>query len=130
MEIKCYQTLTLEIFRTLNVLNPTYMQDFFYFCSLSARRPNNIAFVRTNTNMYGTKSLRSLGRQIWNSLADQIEVETSLPHFRRLINTWLGKECLCNLCKHTRKLDCNNYQINQMLFRYDFLLLLRLVSFF
>ena len=31
MEIKCYQTLVLEIFKTLNDLNPTYMQDFFIY---------------------------------------------------------------------------------------------------
>ena len=60
MELKCYRTLVLEIFETLNVLNPRYIQDLFYLRSSSARRPNNIAIVGTNTNMYGTKSLRSL----------------------------------------------------------------------
>ena len=48
MEIKRYQTLALDIFQTLNVLNPTYMQDLFYLRSSSAIRPNNIAIVRTN----------------------------------------------------------------------------------
>ena len=81
MELKRYQTLSLEIFKTLNVLNPTYMQDIFYLRSLSARRPNNIAVVRTNTNTYGTKSLRSLGPQIWNSLPEHIKAETSFAHF-------------------------------------------------
>ena len=56
MEIKRYRTLALEIFKTLNDLNPTYMQDLFYLRSSSARRANNIAVVRTNTNTYGTKS--------------------------------------------------------------------------
>ena len=102
MEIKRYRTLALEIFKTLNDLNPTYMQDLFYLRSSSARRPNNIAVVRTNTNTYGTKSLRSLGPQIWNSLPEPIKAETSLAHFRSLINTWFGKECLCDLCKNTR----------------------------
>ena len=60
MELKCYRTLVLEIFKTLNVLNPTYMQDLFYLRSSSARRPNNIAIVGTNTNTYGTKGFRSL----------------------------------------------------------------------
>ena len=31
MEIKCYQTLALEIFKTLNDLNPTCMQDIFIY---------------------------------------------------------------------------------------------------
>ena len=109
MEIKRYRTLALEIFKTLNDLNPTYMQDLFYLRSSSARRPNNIAVVRTNTNTYGTKSLRSLGPQVWNSLPEHIKAETSLAHFRSLINTWFGKECLCNLCKNTRTSNPTNY---------------------
>ena len=77
MGLKRYRTLALEIFKTLNVSNPTYMQDLFYLGFSSARRPNNIAVVRTNTNTYGTKSLRSLGPRIWNSLPEQIKAETS-----------------------------------------------------
>ena len=50
MELKRYRTLALEIFKRLNVLNPTHKQDFFCLHSLSARRPNNITVVRTNTN--------------------------------------------------------------------------------
>ena len=75
MKIKRYPTLALEIFKTLNVLNPTYMQNLFYLrsSSSSARRPNNIAVVRTNTNAYGTKSLRSMGPQTWNSLPEDIK---------------------------------------------------------
>ena len=61
MELKRYWTLALEIFKTLNFLNPKHMQDLFYLCSSFARRPNNIAAVRTNTSTYGTKSIRSLG---------------------------------------------------------------------
>ena len=77
MELKHYRILALEIFKTLNVLNPTYIQDLLYLRSSSAGRPNNIAVVKTNTNTYGTKSLRSLGPQIWNSLPDYIKAETS-----------------------------------------------------
>ena len=109
IEIKRYRTLALEIFKTLNDLNPTYMQNFFYLRSSSARRPNNIAVVRTNGNTYETKSLRSLGPQIWNSLLEHIKAETSLTHFRSLINTWFGKEYLCNLCKNTRIRNPTNY---------------------
>ena len=56
--------MALESFKTLNDLNPTYMQDLFYLRLSSARQPNDIAVVRANTNAYGTKKLRSLGPQI------------------------------------------------------------------
>ena len=115
MEIKRYRTLALEIFKTLNDLNPTYMQDLFYLRSSFARRPNNIAVVRTNTNTYGTKR-----PQIWNSLPEHIKAETSLASFLTLINPWFGKECLCNLCKNATTSNPTNYQINHMLFSYGF----------
>ena len=103
-KIKRYRTLALEIFKTLNDLNLTYMQDLFYLRSSFARQPNNIAAVRTNTNTYGTKSLRSLGPQICNSLPEHMKAETLFAYFRSL-----SKECLCNLCKCTRTLNSTNY---------------------
>ena len=109
IELKRYGTLALEIFKTLNVLNTTYMQDLFYLRSSSTRRPNNIAVVRTNTDTYERQSIGSLGPQFWNSLPEHKNAETSLAHFRSLINTWFGKECLCNLCKNTRTLNSTNY---------------------
>ena len=77
MELKL--TLALEIFKTLNVLNPRCMQDLFcihagtYLGSSTPRRPSNIAVVGTITNTDGTKSLRSLGPHIWNSLPEYIK---------------------------------------------------------
>ena len=90
MGLKPYRTLALEIFKTLKVLNRTYIQDLFYLRFSFARRPNNIAVVRTNTNTYGRKSFRSLGPQIWNSLPDHIKAETSLAHFYLHILLILG----------------------------------------
>ena len=57
------------------------MQDLFHLRSISARRSNNIAILRTNTNTYGTKGLRSLGPQIWNSLPEHAIAETSETFF-------------------------------------------------
>ena len=79
MELKLI--LTLEIFKTLNVLNPTYMQDLFYDQKIFPR-PNDIAVVGTITNTKGTKSFRSLGPQIWNFLPEHIKAQTSFTHFR------------------------------------------------
>ena len=41
MEPKHYRTLALKIFKTLNILNPLYVQDLFYLQSSSASQPNN-----------------------------------------------------------------------------------------
>ena len=109
MELKRYRALPLEIFKTINFLNPTYIEDLFHLRSSSTRQPNNIAVIRTNTNTYGTKTIRSLGPQIWNSLPEHTKAETPFVLFRSVINILFGKKCLCNLCKHSRTLNSTNY---------------------
>ena len=68
MELKRYRTLELDIFKTLHVLNPTYMQDLFYLRSFFSRRPNNIAVVRANTNTYGTKITVNSGLEFFTRI--------------------------------------------------------------
>ena len=72
---------------TLTVLHSAYMQDLFYFCSSSAIPPNNLLVVRTNTDTYGMKNLKSLEPQIWNFSPEHTKAETSLAHFQSLITT-------------------------------------------
>ena len=52
-----------------------------YLGSSSPGRPNKIAIVETITNTNGTKRLRSLAPQIWNSLPEYIKAATSNKHF-------------------------------------------------
>ena len=49
----------LEIFKTLNNLNPKYMKEIFYKTTNLACRSFNIKVNQNNTNKYGNKSLRS-----------------------------------------------------------------------
>ena len=60
MELKRYRTLALEIFKTLNVLNPTNMQDLFYLGSSTARRPNNIPSRCKNKYKHGPMERKAL----------------------------------------------------------------------
>ena len=68
MEVKRLRKLALEIFKTLNNLNPEYMKEIFYKTTNLTHRPFNIKVNQNNTTKYGNKSLRSLGPHIWNSL--------------------------------------------------------------
>ena len=49
----------LEIFKTLNNLNPKYMKEIFYKTTNLTCRSFNIKVNQNNTNKYGNKSLRS-----------------------------------------------------------------------
>ena len=68
MEVKRLKNLALEIFKTLNHLNPEYMKEIFLKATNLIQRPTDIKVNQNNTTKYGSKSLRSLGPHIWNSL--------------------------------------------------------------
>ena len=68
MEVKRLRNLALEIFKTLNHLNPEYMKEIFYKTTNLTHRPFNIKVNQNNTTKCGSKNLRNLGPHIWNSL--------------------------------------------------------------
>ena len=98
MKVKRVRKLALEIFKTLNNLNPEYMKEIFYETTNLTHRPFNIKVNQNNTTKYGNKSLRSLGPHIWNSLPKQIKEETNYNKFKNYIDKWFGTKCKCNLC--------------------------------
>ena len=100
MKVKHLRTLALEIFKTLNNLNPEYMKEIFYKTTNLTHRPFNIKVNQNNTTKYGNKSLRSLGPHIWNSLPNQIKEGTNFNKFKNYIDKWFGTKCKCNLCSY------------------------------
>ena len=42
MEVKLLRTLGLEVFKTLNNLNPAFMEEIFHRTRWLTHRPNNI----------------------------------------------------------------------------------------
>ena len=69
MEIKRLRCLALEIFKTVNNLNPYYKKDIFSKTTNLAHRLLDINLNQNNTTKYGNNSLRGLGPHIWNSLS-------------------------------------------------------------
>ena len=105
MEVKRFRTLWLEVFSTLNNLNPGFMEEIFYQTKWLTHRPNNIQVNVYKTAKYGDESLRTLGPQTWNSLPEHMNMkaETNFIKFREYINRWLGPICKCNLCVYINK---------------------------
>ena len=54
------RVLVIEIFKTVNNLNPNYMKDIFTPKLHAKVRPNDILVMHHNTITYGTKVLRTL----------------------------------------------------------------------
>ena len=99
MEIKRLRTLLIEIFKTINNLNPIYMREIFKTPVNSTHRNFNLHVYNHRTVRYGDKSLRVLGPHIWNSLPENVKLEKCFAKFKNYLKSWLGPHCRCNLCK-------------------------------
>ena len=97
MEIKRLRVVAIEIFKTVNNLNPNYTKDIFTPKLHPKVRPNDILIKRDNTIKYGEKQLNVLGPKPWNQLPGGIKSETSYTKFREYIDTWFGPTCRCNV---------------------------------
>ena len=68
MNIKSMRILANEIFRTINNINLSFINDNFT-CKVNLKvQPNNLSVKSCKTTKYGTKGLTTLGPQIWNTL--------------------------------------------------------------
>ena len=78
------RNIKIEIFKTLNNLNPVYMKDIFV---KNTRSESTKLYVqRHNAKTYGEKSLRILGPKIWNELSEHIRSEKCFQKFKSLIS--------------------------------------------
>jgi len=98
MELKRIRTLAIEVFKTINELNPSFMKNVFSAKKNAKIRPNDILVKSHKTVTYGGKSLTTLGPKIWNSLPSNIKAENSFLRFKEYIATWYGPNCKCNVC--------------------------------
>ena len=79
MTINRLRVLCLEIYKTLNDLNPDYMKNIFRKrANRHSNRLNNIEVPTVNQVTYGKNSLRALGPRIWNSLPNHIKSSETL----------------------------------------------------
>ena len=103
LKVKNLKVLCIEIFKTLNDLNPSFMKDLFQFRVSNRPVRNkyklNLEVPSINQVRYGEKSLRSLGPKIWNSLPLHIKSSENLKEFKNLIKIWNGAVCECKACK-------------------------------
>ena len=101
MHVSRLRSLSLEIFKTLHNLNPSFMKDIFQIrtSNYSSRNPNNLIHYRPNQVTFGTNSLKSLGPRIWNCLPEELKSVNSLNIFKSLITQWNGPTCNCNACR-------------------------------
>ena len=101
MRISRLRTLCIEIYKTVSKLNPPFIQNIFKLkeTTRSARNPKELIHHRPNQVTFGSKSLLSLGPQIWNALPKEVKLAENIQTFKKLIKQWNGPSCKCNACK-------------------------------
>ena len=102
IKMRNHRVLCIEIFKTLNDLNPSFMKTLFQLkiTSRPIRKSYqlNLNIPITNRVRFGTYSLRNLGPKIWNALPYGIKSAENLEIFKDLIKTWNFDACQCKLC--------------------------------
>ena len=90
--------MALDISKTINDLNPSFIKSKFLAKLNAIVRPNNILVKARKSATFGDKNLAILGPKIWNALPQNIKAENSYVKFKEYIATWFGPKCKCNVC--------------------------------
>ena len=100
IHIKNLQKLMLEVFKTVNSLNPSYLWDFFITkqTEYNLRTKNLVKLPQIKTHAFGRHSVTFRGSILWNTLSDDIKTCENVAAFKKKIKTWKGANCSCKLC--------------------------------
>ena len=98
MKIKRLCTIDIEIFKTINNINPNFMKDIFTPKRDPKIRPYDIFVKHHKSAKYGDKSLIALGPKIWNQLLSNVKSLTFITKLKEYIRTYFGPSCKSNIC--------------------------------
>ena len=101
--MKNLKNLCIEIFKTLNNLNPSFIKDLFNYHVVNHpvrdKYKLNLEIPKVNQVKYGVNSLKRFGPKIWNTLLYHIKSSENLEKFKSLMKDWNGTNCQCIVCK-------------------------------
>ena len=78
MKMKRLNVLAIEIFKTINSLNPNYMKDIFTAKLHAGVRPDDILVKHHNIVTCSAKSLKTLGPKVFTFINLPIDMPFSL----------------------------------------------------
>ena len=94
MNLRRQRTLCMEIYKTLNELNPGYTNAIFKLRNTNRltreKYKLHLEIPKLNQVIFGTKSLRRYGPKIWNALPYHIKTSDNLNSFKAIIKCWGG----------------------------------------
>lgn len=99
---KHLHSLLVEVFKSLNGLNPEFMQDYFRLKQLpyALRKSNLLTLPATKTKTYGTNSVHFQACLNWNKLPTDVRNSSKINSFKNLLSK-CSLRCSCRLCSLT-----------------------------
>ena len=103
MNVKRRRFLCAEIYKTINNLNPSFMEQIFELRetnrSVREKHRLNLNIPYYNLVTFGKKTLRIFGPKIWNSLPYHILFSKNLELFKSAAKNWDGVTYKCGISK-------------------------------
>ena len=89
IHVQSVRILALEVYKTLNNLNPVFMKEYFLpkTTGHNLRLKNPLDIPRARTTKNGIRSLSFQGPKIWNSLPESIKTAQNTRQFKNLIKS-------------------------------------------
>ena len=100
MHVKQLRTIAIEVFKSLNDLNPPFMKEHFEVKTLHHNLRDNfkLSQPKFNTIKYGRNSFTYYGAHLWNLLPNDLKCACNLHDFKTMLQSWDGPKCCCSLC--------------------------------
>ena len=97
---KNLQKLMIEVYKSVNHLNPEYMWEFFVKKDVqyNLRTKELCKLPSVTSQRYGLNSLSFRGSLLWNTIDDEIKLSPSLKVFKKKVRSWNGISCTCFIC--------------------------------
>ena len=95
------QNLAIEIYKFLNGLSPSFLNNFFHkniSNSYDLRNRKERYSRNPKTVKYGTETVSYMALKIWSIVPATIKMSSSLDSFKLKIRKW-KPECDCRLCR-------------------------------
>ena len=114
MKVNRLRSLCIEIYKLINNINPTYMNEIFKPRKISrAVRSNyklNLDVPTINQVSFGGKGLRYYRPKIWNLLSFHIKSSENLKAFINSMKSWNGISCMCKVCQYYYEILANYFK--------------------
>ena len=102
MSVNGLRNLCIEIYKTINKLNPEFLNNIFEVKEnkrlVREQYKLNLETSEWNQVTFGAKSLKVYRPKVWNNLSFHIKTSENLNQFKILIKNWNGDLCSCTVC--------------------------------